>query len=980
MLILFPNASNAQYAVNFDGTDDLVSLPQDIIDLTSAYTVEAWIRPESFSIINTWRRRIFHQTGTNSLDFAVMDDQTLAFISSVGSVNGKSTATLSAGTWHHVALTFNGTATYTLYIDGKAEAPVAGGPGTSGGGTTSAIGAIAAGSAFFQGSIDEVRLWSDVRTTSEIQANMHKELVGNEANLLAYYDMANGSGTSLTDNSTNTNTGTLSGPLWKASGAHAGPRMALEFDGTDDEVSLTGPDLTATDLTVECWARRNSIGTRDLFYSQGSANTAGQSVYMGIALDGRFHIAFIDVAVDTDETFNDNEWHHYAATYDHTTLEVNLYVDGVLLKTATTTGDIAGNQTAKIGSASFLSGRWMDGALDELRIWGEVRTGAEIRANMYRTLEGDETGLLSYYRFDQQADAANTTLFDLTSNAHHGTLTNMDATTDWVASSPFNTWIGSEDGKWNDPPNWSRGVVPSTEDVGIYNWSGSSLPASTNITARDVYIDNGLTITHSGDLTLSGDVYNAGTFSTTGTATFSGSSAQAIRGTGTTTFGTTIVNNGNSLSLEKDLTTTDLTLTNGDFNIGANTLTLNGALSTASSNLNGGATSNLNVEGAGATLNLPSITLSDLTLNRANGLSLSGNLTLEGTLTLTDGLLDIGSSTLTIGNGGSISGADDDSYIATSGTGVLRRNVSSSALAFPIGKGSYTPLVLNNTGGVADDFSVRVDDVVYDEGSSGSIIDDDVVDRTWYISEGTVGGSNLSITFQWADSDEFDGFDRTTTQVKHYTGGNWVNVGSAGNPLGANPFFVQVTGISDFSPFVIADAAATLPVEWLDFKATALENQVRLDWSTAREQNSDYFAIERSVDQFAWQPLGEVAAAGYSETIQGYQFVDKAPVLGTAFYRLRQVDLDGAYGYSSVVEVSLEGMGISIYPNPVQDVLQLELSGAWEATLTDLRGKTINMYSGEGNSALSMRFLALGTYLLKVQSRSRVNAFLIQKE
>ena len=57
------------------------------------------------------------------------------------------------------------------------------------------------------GMIDEVRIWDDVRTLAEIQANMHIDLAGSESNLVAYYKMSNGTGTSLTDNSSNSNTG-----------------------------------------------------------------------------------------------------------------------------------------------------------------------------------------------------------------------------------------------------------------------------------------------------------------------------------------------------------------------------------------------------------------------------------------------------------------------------------------------------------------------------------------------------------------------------------------------------------------------------------------------------------------------------------------------------------------------------------------------------------------------------------------------------
>ncbi len=107
-----------------------------------------------------------------------------------------------------------------------------------------------------------------------------------------------------------------------------------------------------------------------------------------------------------------------------------------------------------------------------------------------------------------------------------------------------------------------------------------------------------------------------------------------------------------------------LNLTSGAFAIGANTLTLNGALSVAAGSLTGGASSNLTVAGAGANLTLPTVAsgLNNLIVNRANGVSLSGNNTINGALTLTNGTLAVGTQTLTLNGavtatGGSLSSA-----------------------------------------------------------------------------------------------------------------------------------------------------------------------------------------------------------------------------------------------------------------------------------------------------------------------------------
>ncbi len=91
-----------------------------------------------------------------------------------------------------------------------------------------------------------------------------------------------------------------------------------------------------------------------------------------------------------------------------------------------------------------------------------------------------------------------------------------------------------------------------------------------------------------------------------------------------------------------------LYLTSGTFLIGANTLTLNGAITKTSGSLAGGSSSNLTFGGSGASTNLPAIILNNLTINRANGIVLTGDVTTHGTISLTNGSLAIGANTLTI--------------------------------------------------------------------------------------------------------------------------------------------------------------------------------------------------------------------------------------------------------------------------------------------------------------------------------------------
>ena len=229
--IEFGLSQGAGNTLNFNGSDNYVSLTQNSglpIYNNSDYTIEFWVigSPQSnravFSEANNgsttenWYT-LFNigseLTGTNNhLDIYIREgDGTLPF----GGHRYSSTIVFD-GAWHHVAwVDANGTA--TLYIDGNVDATDFTYQKPSLSLNTSSIGAIASNPtypgirSFFGGLIDEVRIWNDIRTQTEIRDNMCRKLIGSEANLVAYYPFDDPSGTTLTDLTSNSNNGTVYG-------------------------------------------------------------------------------------------------------------------------------------------------------------------------------------------------------------------------------------------------------------------------------------------------------------------------------------------------------------------------------------------------------------------------------------------------------------------------------------------------------------------------------------------------------------------------------------------------------------------------------------------------------------------------------------------------------------------------------------------------------------------------------------------------
>ena len=113
-----------------------------------------------------------------------------------------------------------------------------------------------------------------------------------------------------------------------------------------------------------------------------------------------------------------------------------------------------------------------------------------------------------------------------------------------------------------------------------------------------------------------------------------------------------------------------------------------------------------------------------------------------------------------------------------------------------------------------------------------------------------------------------------------------------------------------------------LAVEYLSsLQASVKGNQVLLKWVVASEVNNDYFQIERSPDASSWTILGRVEGNGSENIARNYMVYDSSPISGNSYYRLKQVDDDGAYSYSQIASVFFENAKLDLYPNPITGVV-----------------------------------------------------------
>ncbi len=126
------------------------------------------------------------------------------------------------------------------------------------------------------------------------------------------------------------------------------------------------------------------------------------------------------------------------------------------------------------------------------------------------------------------------------------------------------------------------------------------------------------------------------------------------------------------------------------------------------------------------------------------------------------------------------------------------------------------------------------------------------------------------------------------------------------------------------APVPTVNGNVPLPIELTSFEGNTLDNKSnQLTWQTTSETNNSGFEIQRSKYGEDWQTLAFVEGKGTTNEKQSYEYIDRFPEKGVNYYRLKQLDHDGASSYSDVVAVALESAGLTqaFYPNPAKDFI-----------------------------------------------------------
>lgn len=396
-----------------------------------------------------------------------------------------------------------------------------------------------------------------------------------------------------------------------------------------------------------------------------------------------------------------------------------------------------------------------------------------------------------------------------------------------------------------------------------------------------------------------------------------------------------------------------------------------------------------------------------------NDATMAAPITVDNLLTLTTGNIVMGNNNLTIPSTASISGGGASSYIQDSGTGMFVRGITAiGAVSVPIGGTNYSPITVDLTsatvGGSAS-LEFGVTDAAHpqrDRDNTGDAVpgDDDGTAATDYLDVyWTVGGTditnpvyNATYIYDASDFSQTIESNMVATLYRNLPGEatlDWYVNGTV-NPSTNEVSFEEADGFGDL--YAMDNTNERLPIVLLSFTALPTTETVKLKWVTASEENNEFFTIERSLDAKTFEPILFVDGAGNSQTQRTYNATDIQPVLGRAYYRLKQTDFNGQFEYSETIGVVFEGQNkfsFGINNNPVMAGNPLSL---WHTftnanmeppliSIRDIQGNVVSqsVIKSTDNKEVEIQevaHLSSGVYLLSVHylGKSQVQKIIVR--
>src|SRR6185437_11218775 len=313
---------------------------------------------------------------------------------------------------------------------------------------------------------------------------------------------------------------------------------------------------------------------------------------------------------------------------------------------------------------------------------------------------------------------------------------------------------------------------------------------------------------------------------------------------------------------------------------------------------------------------------------------------------------------------------------------------TNSAFLFPTGNlGKYAPIALSNVAS-ASTYTAQYHKSAHTASTSGISGSNPTASKVeyWTLTE-NAGSSTADVTLYWLDG-TFSGINTPSDITMYYDNGSgsWADLSGTPSGTASSGSVVAPASATDLAAtpgfFTFGDNSGVnpLPVSLISFTALYKDGHVNLNWATASEQNNAYFNVERSTDAASWTTIGQVQGHGTTDEMNKYSTIDNLEGVipsGTFYYRLKQVDYNGASAYSMIRSVDITNpSAISAYPNPTRNILNVNWTSTTGANtvlrVVDMNG--VNVYeqtvggTGIMQQKIDMSTLADGLYYVQIIS------------